>query len=58
MIKAINNARSFATFHSRIAVIGAGAGGHHFVSNAIRQTHGVIQPSDITVFDPATTHAY
>jgi len=57
-MKTITSFRSFATFHSRVVVVGAGAGGHSFISNVTRRSNGAVQPRDITVFDPSLDHIY
>lgn len=51
-------ARRFATYHSKIAVVGAGAAGHSFIGNILRFSGGAVQPTDITVFDPSEKHIY
>ena len=57
-MKTLASTRNFATFHSRIAVIGAGAGGHSFISNVTRRSNGAVSAGDITVFDPSEDHIY
>ena len=47
--------RSFAT-HCKVAVIGAGAGGHSFTSQLIASNK--VMGQEITVFDPKQEHHY
>jgi sulfide:quinone oxidoreductase len=42
--------------HTRVAIIGAGAGGHSLSSQLVRQ--GLLRSHEIAVFDPKTEHHY
>jgi len=48
--------RTFSSLQTRIAVIGAGAGGHSFTSQLIKS--GAVSASDITILDPSLEHHY
>jgi sulfide:quinone oxidoreductase len=48
--------RLFSTLQTKVAVIGAGAGGHTFSAQLLRS--GGVKHGDITVFDPSTEHYY
>jgi len=48
--------RNFSTTHARVAVIGAGAGGHSLTSQLIKS--GNVQAKDITILDPSLYHHY
>jgi hypothetical protein len=54
----LTQTRRFSTFHSKIAVVGAGSAGHSFIGNILRYSGGAVQPTDITVFDPSANHIY
>ena len=43
-------ARNFSTFSTKIAVIGAGAGGHSLSAQLV---NAGLSANDVTVFDPA-----
>jgi hypothetical protein len=46
----------FSSLQTKIAVIGAGAGGHNVSAQLIRS--GAIRAGDVTVFDPSREHHY
>ena len=48
--------RAFSSAQTRVAVIGAGAGGHSFTSQLIKS--GAVSASDITILDPSAEHHY
>ena len=50
--------RNFSIYHSKIAVIGAGSGGHSFTANILKFSKGAVNASDITIFDPSPNHYY
>lgn len=49
-------ARSFGTTHCKVAVIGAGAGGHSVTSQLIKSK--AVAGQEITVFDAKKEHHY
>jgi sulfide:quinone oxidoreductase len=48
--------RGFSSSQTRVAVIGAGAGGHNLTAQLIQS--GAVSARDITVIDPTTEHHY
>ncbi len=48
--------RNFATFHTKLAIVGGGCGGTQLSSTFIRS--GQIKAKDVTVFDPQQKHYY
>jgi sulfide:quinone oxidoreductase len=48
--------RGFASLQTRIAVIGAGAGGHSLTSQLIKS--GRVSANEITILDPSAEHHY
>jgi 2-polyprenyl-6-methoxyphenol hydroxylase-like FAD-dependent oxidoreductase len=47
--------RTFSTYSTKVAVIGAGAGGHSLSSQLVKAG---LSAKDVTVFDPAHEHHY
>ena len=42
--------------HSKVAIIGAGSGGHTTLAQLVKS--GAVTQQDITVFDPSEEHHY
>ena len=48
--------QAFSAAKTRVAVIGAGVGGHSFTSQLIKS--GKVSANEITLLDPSTEHHY